>query len=143
MTDFIEYKGHKIPAKLYQTKWEVLPQFHQDDTQTISLDCSKLNDMIGVLREKEVQLRRNNIDFKNLYLDVTGNAESDWKDAYVEVELVWDVAETKEESEARIVEAKKKIDSAVEIEEKVKAQMAKTVENEIAHLRSLGYKVTK
>lgn len=143
MTDFIEYKGHKIPTKLYNTKWEVLPQFHQDDTQTISLDCSKLNDMIGIIHKKEVQLRRDNIDFKNLYLDVTGNVESDWKDAYVEVELVWEVAESEEESKARIDEAKKKIDSEVEKIDKLKAQMEKSIENEILHLRSLGYKVTK
>lgn len=143
MTDFIEYKGHKIPAKLYQTKWEVLPQFHQDDTQTISLDCSKLNDMIGIIHKKEVQLKRDNIDHKDVYLAITGSEDSDYADAHVEVELMWTVAETKEESEARIVSAKKKIDSVVEIEEKVKAQMEKSIENEIAHLRSLGYKVTK
>ena len=144
MTDFIEYKGHKIPTKLYNTKWEVLPQFHQDDTQTISLDCSKLNDMIGIIHKKEVQLRRDNIDHKDVYLTVTGSEESDYVDAHVEVELVWIEGETKEESKARIVEAKKAIDTKVAIEEKNKKEIGdKMIESEIAHLRSLGYKVSK
>lgn len=139
----MEYKGHYIIDECWHNTSELIEGFGNDERYWYA-SKEDLEALLKRVDEKTAKLNSSDIIWKDLRICFCGIEEDDYIDASFTCEFEWKELETAEEKRIRISEAKKAIDNIVAIDEQVKKEIGdKMIENEIAHLRSLGYKVTK
>ena len=146
------YKGHKIEEKEYKTVEEEDNPIREYDTNFVEFGLKDLEDLAKEYKKKEEELRNADIDFKDLKLVFWAqdyNYNPNGHDTYEEAKIYfsYNIMETDEESDERMLCKMSRIDREIEDEERKRnaKKLAEKVEVERAMkvLEKNGYKVSK